>query len=64
MRDFPSSEVIIERCHNGHRWTTSEGINEKFTFLEQMLQGYYNHVSREKRFILSGPVAIAIAIGL
>ena len=64
LQDFPSSEVIIKRCHNGHRWTTSEGVNEKFTFLEKMLQGYYNHISRNKPFIVSGPIAIAIAIGL
>ena len=29
-----------------------------------MLQGYYNHISRDKRFVVSGPIAIAIAIGL
>ena len=38
MRDFPSSEVIIKRCHNGHRWMTREGITEKFTFVDQMMQ--------------------------
>ena len=61
MRDFPSSDVIIERCHKGNRWTTREGITEKFTFLDHMMQGYYNHASRDKRLVVSGPIAIATA---
>ena len=37
---------------------------EKYTFLEQMLQGYHNYVTRNGRFVVTGPIAIAIAIGL
>ena len=64
MADFPATTEIIERCHKGLQWTTSEGINEKYTFLEEMLQGYNHYIQRHRRFAISGPIAIAIAIGL
>ena len=39
-------------------------ITEKFTFLDLMMQGYYNYGSRDKRLVVTGPIAISIAIGL
>ena len=64
MADFPATTEIIERCHKGLQWTTSEGINEQYPFLEEMLQSFGQHVQRNRRFAISGPIAIAIAIGL
>ena len=64
LPDYPSSAESIERCHNGRSWTTSEGVNEQYTFLTDMLQGYYRALVREKRFVVSGPIAITTAIGI
>ena len=63
LPNFPSSAEPIERCHNGQRWTTSEGINEKYTFLEEMLQGYHSYETRNRRFVVSGPIAIGLFSG-
>ena len=63
LPNFPSSVESIERCHNGQRWTTSEGINKRYTFLEEMLQGYHNYVTRNRRFAVTGPIAIGLFSG-
>ena len=45
-------------------WTTSEGLNEQYSFFNDMMEGYHRAMVREKRFVISGPIAIATAIGI
>ena len=64
LADFPATPEIIDRCHKGLQWTTSKGISQQYTFLEEMLQSFGQHVQGNRRFAITGPIAIAIAIGL
>ena len=43
---------------------TSEGLNGQYSFFNNMMEGYHRAMVREKRFVLSGPIAIATAIGI
>ena len=45
-------------------WATSEGLNEKYSFFNNMMEGYHRALVREKRFVVSGPIIIATAIGI
>ena len=45
-------------------WSTSEGLNEKYSFFNDMMEGYHRALVRERRFVVSGPIIIATAIGI
>ena len=62
--DYPSSKESINSCHRGQSWTTGQGVNEQYRFLQEMLESYHSALIREKRFVISGPIAIATAIGV
>ena len=62
MPDYPTSDESIKRYHNGLSWSTGQGINEQYTFLKEMLESYHSSLIREKRFVMSEPIAIATAI--
>ena len=64
LPNYPSSINSINRCHKGMSWTTSEGLNKQYSFLDSMMEGYHKAMVREKCFIISGPVAITTAIGV
>ena len=63
LPNFPSSADTIERCHKGMSWTTGAGVNEKYTFLKEMLQGYHSYVMRNKCFVVSTPIGIGVLSG-
>ena len=64
LENFPTTPEIISRCYDGLPWTTSEGIAQQYPFLLQMMESFGKDVQRNKRFAVTGSIAIAIAIGL
>ena len=60
----PSSAESIRRCHNGQSWSTGEGLNEKYFFLNDLMDLYHRSLVRETPLVISGPILIATAIGI
>ena len=58
----PSSAESIRRCHNGQSWSTGEGLNEKYFFLNDLMDLYHRSLVRETPLVISGPILIATAI--
>ena len=62
LPEYSSSTEAIKRCNKGQSWTTQE-IQDKFPFLDNMMEYLHNSLSRQKRFVFSTPILIATAVG-
>lgn len=63
---FPPTKKVIERCHQGKTWAPVEDATAKFSFITSMFEGYTSELllHRPERFVITGPVLIATAIGI
>ena len=63
LPNYPSSTEAINRCHKGLPWSTKEDATKKFSFLSDMFESYTTALLRTPRFVVSGSIIIATAIG-
>ena len=71
--DHPTSDVIINRCHDGLQWSPREDPTKDFPLLTSMFESYTTEflqqqrggtsTTREKRFAVSVPIIDGTAIG-
>ena len=62
--NLPTTDEVLDRCLKSQPWSTGDGVTQKHRFLSDMMESFHHEVLREKRFIVSGPILIATAIGL
>ena len=47
--DHPTSDVIIDRCHNGLKWSPQENPTKKFHLLTSMFESYTTEFLHQQR---------------
>lgn len=64
LPNYSSSTEAINRCHDGKSWSIKEVATKKFSFLSNMFESFTTEfLLRTPRFVISGAVIIATAIG-